>query len=343
MGKGDIKTKKGKITNKSYGKHRPRKKRRKINFSGTEGVGTLPLTAEEIVAKLSSLDLSKYPEKEVKQLLNAIGKVGYIVFTLHPGKTIIRARGHKNNSEVCKTISDISFKPQENNTTYQRASTPNSTMFYGCVVPEPLDDKTYDNARVTALLEVSNLCRNNIPEGEEKLTYSRWVVTKDIPLIAIMHHKNFVDRSVHATELYNAYQAFLTAHPEQEEKSRTITEYLASEFAKAKISGDFDYLISAIFSEMVTSKGLAGIYFPSVRAEALGFNVAISPKFVKDCMKSLVAGECTVYKKENHVIVGNDTITEIGEGQVNFEMKTITDPNINLSKEQIRKKLEEPV
>jgi len=287
----------------------------------------------ETINRLKALRLSEYPVDEIKQLLSDFGRVGVIVMTLHEGKTIIRARPNESN-EIFKTISDLSYKPSEYNKTFQRASTPLTTMFYGCVVPEKIEEGELDNARVTAVFEASKLYRKGIDEGEEKITFSRWTVTNDIPLIALVYHKDFINGSSHTNELFTAYQSFLKSNnPLDIKKSNAITEYLASEFAKTETSNDFDYLISALYSELVVQKGFAGVYYPSVRTEGKGFNVAIHPHFVENCMIPIVAGECSLYKKDKHIVLDNDTITEIGLGQKEIKFEPIIDPTRHSGRE----------
>ena len=47
---------------------------------------------QTIINRLEALDLSQYPYFEIRELIREFGKVGFIIFTLHPGKTITRAR-----------------------------------------------------------------------------------------------------------------------------------------------------------------------------------------------------------------------------------------------------------
>lgn len=287
----------------------------------------------ETIDKLKDLNLSEYPVDEIKKLLSDFGRVGVIVMTLHKGKTIMRARPNEPN-ETFKIISELSFKPSKFNKTYQRASTPLTTMFYGCVVPENIEKGELDNARVTAVFEASKLYRKGIENGEEKITFSRWTVTNDIPLIAIVYNQDFVKSSSHTNELYLAYQSFLQQNnPSDVLKSNAITEFLASEFAKSETPNDFDYLISALYTELVVQKGFAGVYYPSVRAEGKGFNVAIHPDFVERCMTPIVAGECALYKKGKHIVLDNDTITEIDLGQTEITFEPITDPTRHSGRE----------
>lgn len=66
---------------------------------------------QTIINRLEALDLSQYPYFEIRELIREFGKVGFIIFTLHPGKTITRARCDGN----LKTVSDLSYKPQQYN------------------------------------------------------------------------------------------------------------------------------------------------------------------------------------------------------------------------------------
>lgn len=207
------------------------------------------------IDKLKRLNLSKYPIDEINEIMKEFGKIAIVVTTLHKGKTIIRARPNEPN-ETFKTVSELSYKPAKFNTTFQRASTPNTTMFYGCVVPENIADGEFDNERVTATLETSKLYRQEIENGEEKMTFSRWAVKKDIPLVAIVYHKDFINNSSHTNELHIAYQTFLDKNPNDIVNSSTVTEYLASEFAKKRTPHDYDYLVSALFTELVIIKVL---------------------------------------------------------------------------------------
>lgn len=284
------------------------------------------------INKLKELSLSNYPIDEINQIMEGFGRFGVVVITLHEGKTIIRARPNEPN-ETFKSVSELSYKPAKFNTAFQRASTPNTTMFYGCVVPENTADGELDNARVTAIFEASKLYRQAIENGEEKITFSRWKVIKDIPLIAIIYHKDFINNSSHTNELHTAYQSFLQNNPKDITNSNTITEYLASEFAKKETPHDYDYLISALFTEKVLQKGFAGVYYPSVRVGGQGFNVAIHPEFVNNHMIPIVVGECSIYKKAEHIILDNNTITEIQKGQTVFHVNPITDPQFHSGRE----------
>ncbi len=276
-----------------------------------------------IIEQLKAFDLTSYPYDEVRGLIGQFGQFGLVQMTLHPGKTIIRARPNEVGQHF-SVRDELSYKPQKFNTTYQRASTPNLTMFYGGTIPEGLKEGELDNARIVSSLEASNLLRDKTQDGEQTITFSKWVVTKDIPLIALCYHKDFTEKSSHTKELYEAYHNWVKQlPPELLDKSIAITSFLANEFAKKDIKGDFDYMLSAIFTEISVGKGKAGVYYPSVRTDGMGYNVAIAPDIVDSSLKLLVAGECTMYKKGDRTIVDNDVICEIDDDTKPFAMKPV--------------------
>lgn len=103
------------------------------------------------------------------------------------------------------------------------------------------------------------------------------------------------------------------------EKSNKILSYLADEFAKEEIREHYDYMISAIFSELVTENCFDGIFYPSVRVDGEGFNIAITPKATEK-LRLIFAGECTIYKHKMNTRVGNDAYIILNGNEEEFDM-----------------------
>ncbi|HEX5170632.1 MAG TPA: hypothetical protein VFW11_15755 [Cyclobacteriaceae bacterium] len=291
---------------------------------------------KEIVDELKKLDLKSNPYDKAKELISKIQKYGLIQTTLHPNKVVIRARPNRDK-ERHTTKDSVSFKPSKFNTTYQRASTPNNTMFYGCVVPEKIGIGEPDTSRVTAIFEASDLIRND-KDGEEIVTFSKWVVTKDIPLITIVYSKDYAKTSVFATELNELYLQMLKGLSEElRTNSLIVSEFFANEFAKLEIVDHTDYLISAIFTELLIMKGQGGVYYPSVRTEGAGFNVAIHPDYVNGAMSLQAVGECTLYKKGKQILMDNDTFYILKDQKDTFQYQEIVDPTVRTGRETMLK------
>jgi hypothetical protein len=237
----------------------------------------------------------------------------------------MRARPNGVN-ERFKKLSDLSFKPQEFNETYQRASTPNETMFYATSVPDKIEPGELDNMRIIGVTETIPMLRDKTKSGFQKISFGRWVVQEDINLMAIVHHESYYKESNYTRELVNGYKAFINQYPQEIiDKSLKFQDFMASEFAKEVINADYDYLISAMFTEHITSKGLDGILYPSVRSAGKGFNIAITPEASKK-LALYVAGECSIYKLKDKVVIGNDAIVELDGTQTEF--KLVDQPNL---------------
>jgi len=143
----------------------------------------------KIFNKLSKLDLTSYPVTQVGGYLNQIGVNANIIYTLHSGFPIYRARPHLDEQEEFKTRSQLSYKPQQYNTTFQRASTPNNTMFYGSILPPEFGENDINNARLTATFEASKTFRNNLFNSNEKITFSLWEAQEEISLVVVLPMK----------------------------------------------------------------------------------------------------------------------------------------------------------
>ncbi len=277
------------------------------------------MTHKEIIEKLSKLDLSIYPAEEVKKLIKQLGSFGVIVTNLHPGKRILRGRINEKPHEFDK-ISKVSYKPSEFNKTYMRASTPNKTMFYGSIVPEILGEKEPPTARITVIYEISEFARDPESVGEQLITFSVWEVQEDIKLISLVHYKKFERPTELSKQLQADFEEFIKQHPDKEESTREIVEFLGEQFAKiVSPDKDYNYLISACYSEIITELGFDGVLYPSVKLAGEGINVAIKPESVSK-LKLVHVGECTLYKNKKQVFIGNDTVAKINEdGSFQYE------------------------
>lgn len=257
---------------------------------------------QTIINRLKALDLSQYPYFEIRELIRELGKVGFVIFTLHPGKTITRARCDGN----LKTVSDLSYKPQQYNKQCQRASTPMRTMFYGCIVPE---EQNIIDTRFISACESSSLIREGMEtSGEQTITFGKWEVIEDIHLLVVIHKDYFHDADNSLLgELKIAYEDFLMKYPDAAKDIDISAKYFAKEFSKKNEDGfDYNYLISAIFTEVVTTDhAFDGVMYPSVQTGGqLGFNVAITPDAVDKKMKLVVAYETQIKKIGEKVHIG---------------------------------------
>lgn len=285
---------------------------------------------------LSKLDLSKIPYDDCKKLIGQLGKFGCILVTLHKGKVLMRARPNFGDEHFISKC-QLTYKPQQFNKTYQRASTPHRTMFYASMVPEKLNPGELQNIRVIGAFESLPWLRQKDKKGYQRISFGKWVVTKDIRLIAIVQHDDFVKQSSYTTELNEAFKKFTSEVPSDvQEETIAIADFFAKEFAKSATDEHYEYLISAIFSETIVDHGLDGVLYPSVRVGGQGFNVAIKPETADSNLDLVVAGECSMYKHYEQTVVDNDTAIELKPNQTNFEMVPV-DPKYRAGQEECLK------
>lgn len=265
------------------------------------------MIVSDILKKISDLDLPKYPFAETQELIRSLGKSGYLIFTLHYGKSLIRARSGNGYSQK----SDLSYLPQDKNKKCQRASTPNRTMFYGTISQ---DGESLDKTRMIAANECSSLLRRGVKtKGIEKITYGRWAIIKDINLVVILGEDIYSSTSDNPllAELKQAYQNFISSTPEMSESTKSISNFFATEFAKEEIREDYDYFLSALFTEAITEDlGYDGVMYPSVQSGGeWGFNVAIKPEVVDNSMILEMVLETTLYKNGATAILLDNKIS----------------------------------
>lgn len=281
----------------------------------------------ELIEKFKVLKLEDYPVDEIKNLITEIGKIPIMRSEYHEGKIIYRARPNDNEDDDFQNISDLSYKPEECNKSYQRASTPNKTMFYGALIPEDsrenLDDNIIKDERVIGAFEVVSFLRNlKIKKGEKVISYGVWRVNSTISTLSVIQ-SNISNLKVNwlktiATNFYNQ----LENHPNFKEKTPIVQDFLAREFSKHVAEGeDYNYMISGLFSHKACELGVDGVLYPSVKMKGRGLNIALTPECVDSKLSLVEAIKCKVYKKCGRIILNNLKKGTVDEktGIINWE------------------------
>lgn len=288
------------------------------------------------IEALKNMDKSNYPVEAVKGIFNEMGKVGSVVVKLHPGKVIMRARMNKED-EIFYSKCQLTYTPSQFNKSYQRASTPDKTMFYGSIIPEFVSQDELNNARVIGIVEAIPWLREKGVNGIQNLTFGKWIVKEDLNLLAIVFEKDHYEKSSYTREIVDYFEKFMIAHPELVDKTIAVNDFFANEFSKEDINHDHDYLISALFTEMAVSRGFDGVFYPSVRTSGKGFNLAITPYAADNKLDLRAVGECKVYKKDMQWFADNIRGTELYPNQVHFEMFDMEPPVFVGEEESLRR------
>lgn len=295
---------------------------------------------QEILAELRVLELHTYPRDRAEKLIQRLVRLGVVIVQLLPGKTLLRLR--PNNNGAKHTSKDqLWYRPQKNNTTYQRASTPKATMFYGCLqgnTPEGKENRTeIVNAQLACAVETFKWFRDKRSCCYQKITYSRWQVTNLIEIVGIVHFPKFVEATPFAKELNAAHKDFLTKYKGIEQQTALISEFFADQFGRddADSSHDYLYLLSAVYSEIIVKSGFQGVMYPSVRVEGQSLNVALTPETVHSSLKLIAAGEGSIYKYLGNGFIDNDAQAETILDENKIEYIDITDERFHIGQEKM--------
>lgn len=265
----------------------------------------------ELIEKFKKLKLEDYPEDVIKNLITEIGKVPIMRSEYHEGKIIYRARPHEDEDYDFPKISDLSYKPEEYNNSYQRASTPSKTMFYGALIPEDtrgdLDENIINDERAIGAFEVVKFLRDlKIKEGEKVISYGIWRVNSTISTLSVIQSDISKLKVNWLKTLATNFYEQLKNHPEFKEKTPIIQDFLAREFSKHVAEGeDYKYMISGLFSHKACELGVDGVLYPSVKMKGRGLNIALTPECVDSKLSLVAAIKCKVYKKCGKVILNN--------------------------------------
>ncbi|MBK6446479.1 MAG: hypothetical protein IPF81_14630 [Bacteroidetes bacterium] len=291
--------------------------------------------------KLDELGLQKDPYKEAVKLIKQIGKVPMMIKFLHPGEIIIRARPIERGQSSFSKTTELSFKPQEFNKTYQRASTPYRTMFYGSFTDEKKENYTLSENRFTGTLESMRWLVDETTNRKQRIAYGRWDVTSTLKLAVILGEKDKKSKNPIMLEMYEEFQKFISWLPEQIKKNAVaIADFFSRKFSDPTPDADkhYLYMLSAMWAEACVDAGADGVFYPSVRTEGDGICVAITPDSCKKLNLS-VAGEGIIYKKAKHVLMNNELFSIVQNGETTFKMVPV-DPAWKATPSQILEKLQ---
>lgn len=229
------------------------------------------------IERLKKMNLSDSKYEDVLDLVSQITYPAFF-FILKAGKSIYRARSHKEN-EMFYFEQELSYRTDvQNITKHNRANPTNSTMFYGSISTESLPD-----GYLIGAVETSSLCRNK-KDGIETLTIGKWILKRSMKVLILLDATNYKFHSKDIDDIYKHYLEFINLQ-ENSEKLKLISAFIANEFGKiVKTGEEYEYMISAAFSELFFDKelGCNGIIYPSVQTDKQGYNIVILPYVVDD-------------------------------------------------------------
>lgn len=167
------------------------------------------------------------------------------------------------------------------------------------------------------------MMRDKTRSGDQKISFGRWEVIKGLNLMAIEQKEKFAEAIAYIKDLATAYNKYLESiDKEIASRSLAFTSFLAEEFSKSEITGDYDYMISALFSGLTVARGFDGVFYPSTRIGGRGFKIAITPDATKK-LHLRAAGECSVHKLRDYTIIGNDSLVGLSGTETEFKLSDL--------------------
>jgi len=276
-----------------------------------------------ILKSIANIDLTTFPYGTIKPLIEKLGMVPSMSKFLYPGNGLIRARPYEKGEKTFTKLSDLSFKPAELNTTYQRASTPNQTVFYGTIANPKYDNGQFDS-RLAGTLESMKWIHDPSVNRIQRIAFGRWDTTSKIRLNGVIHHKAFHPINNEIKEMYDEFNEFIQLIPEMQTGAAAIADFFSARFADKEACPEKShlYMLSAMWAEASINAGLDGVLYPSVQSDGEHFCVALAPTSCAKLRLSVV-GESTIFKYKKQVIMTNNLICELNEGDKIFEMKPV--------------------
>jgi len=264
------------------------------------------------INKLRRLDLQSTHVNDIISLFMSIGETVNINLTIGINSTFLRARPNKDCPRFSKK-QELSIKPAKYNSDFQRASSPRKTMFYGVYMSGKLNQYDLDVMRTTAAYET--ICEIRVPNNpyQGKLTLGYWCNVQRLNLMAIVHKKEYTEINPYTKEIYEAYKEHLANNDRRlMDKSLEFYDFLADEFSKKTIRGNYDYKITALYSEAASRHNVDGILYPSVRLGGVSNNVALKKSAMKK-LRLYAVEEATVQQVENNVQVSVNAFAQCND------------------------------
>ncbi len=279
----------------------------------------------DIIKELQKLKLSDYPVREITEIIQKIGRIGIMITDYHKTKDIERAVNNTKEEPEFNLVSRISYKPAEYNQTFFRASTPNTTMFYGAVLPAQSIETEKKYARITGMSEISTLLRSHeILEGQSRITFGNWEVSGNISLATIIDPTREYAQT-YLNELKDKYHNFIAKESKEiQQKSIKYLKYFSTEFSKeVGTCQNHEYLISALLTEFLVGRQFDGVVYPSVRSQGYGLCVAIHPRVMNNLKLTKVL-QCKLIKTagqpDDNISLINEKVCLVEDEATEFKL-----------------------
>lgn len=269
---------------------------------------------------LNNLDLSHDYSDVITSIFQNCWALPAFGVNFQVGEEFIRARPMNPNETRFNKKSDFSFKPQEFNNSFQRASTPRRTMFYAASNRAKISAKDLFSARLVSLAESMKWVRDMQESGIRKIAYGKWVSNEPLNLVTIVNQHLYHEVNPFVKAVFDDFMVAIKKFPaEVQSEFLCFQDFMAIQFSK-EIKSHLDYQISSVFTEIKCNQSnIDGILYPSFRMDGKGVNIAIKPDSMHK-LDLLATGEFNIYKNKDRTVVGNCASVKLDGKTDVFEM-----------------------
>lgn len=297
---------------------------------------------EKVLTELKTVNLSKVSYERIYKVLDTLlANIPICTAEFPIGTEICRGRVHQSKG-LFFSESEISYRTDYENIRMQRANDIKQSMFYGSLARQMKDcnEQWINDGIVTLLHECSPDLRNkkNLDQINRItwMTVGSWISVKPVRFVNICFNQKAKDANPIISESHNEYERAIR----QDAKERTecilkILECISDEFAKENCPSDDAYKVSSAYTnfsitELFKKKiPVAGIVYPSVRAEFKGINVALNPIDVEECLELKKVELFKMYRDDSEIgiaLTSELVATDLGPLNSNFKWLRGIDP-----------------
>ena len=274
----------------------------------------------EIISEIKNADFSKLGYNKLINKIKSLIFIPFVTAKLNKGYHIERGRINEIN-EIFSSEKDLSYRTDYNNITkYGRANIPNTSLFYGAI-----ESDVIKHPRLINLLETSEIFRNlehAIEDADFIMTVGKWEIIQEFEIVEVVFDENSIKNSEEVRKSYEFhYDKMKKELPNYVEQFELILKFFSNQFAKKEIITNFDYMVSAAYSNLAIEwENHKGIKYPSVKTDYQGHNIVLSPFAVENYLKLVIAAMFKVEKRgKETTVIPIKLCTEFGHMNTNFK------------------------
>lgn len=270
--------------------------------------------------ELKDISLSGADYDTLKKKIKLLVQCGFMAVTFPENKIIYRGREwDPANQTVYKAQSEISYPPvaeSSSKLSLNRASSNKFQVFYGAVgTPD------FDAAQVIAMTEICKVIEDDFPDDQEEfIVLGQWIVRKEFTVASIALHSEIAKLNRQAGEMLTVHAEICNELKGKGKLIEEVAKFFSNEFSKkVETSNSHEYILSAVYGDLLLELGVPGILFPSVKSDGKAFNVALHKDVVDECLELRVAAISKSFKKGKQIFTGWYLASpEVKEGKIQW-------------------------